>query len=260
MTGGDWRVRPRQGSDLFPDWEFQELRRTRRHPRPTQPDYLHTRYLVRDLRAALDRISGPVKDVLDVFCGTRPYEDLLPANARIIGLDVENNPYGVADVVTNEFLPFPDESFDVVLSTEAFHYVPDPARGVGEIFRVLRPGGTVIVAVPLVWEYDRTILEHRFTGPELEALFESWEDVVLVENGGMAVAWATLTGWMVNLAELRTRRRLGGRRLLHPAFVLVYLAVNAIGAVLDRMERHFDRHPYTLPMNLLVSARRPRDG
>ncbi len=62
---------------------------------------------------------------------------------------------------------------------------------------MLRSGGTVIIAVPFVWEYDRTILEHRFTGPELATLLEGWEDVRVVENGGRAVAWATLTGSML---------------------------------------------------------------
>lgn len=241
--------------------DFEDLKRTRRHPRPTQSDYLHIRYLVRDLERAIGKADGrPVRDVLDVFCGTRPYEDLLPPGARCVGLDYPDNPYGVADVVTNEFLPFPDESFDLVLCLEAFHYVTDPHHGVAELRRVLRPGGTVIVAVPLVWEYDRTIVEHRYTGPALSALFEGWQQVEVVENGGMAVSWATLTGWMANIFQLRLRRRYGLRDALNPAFGLVYLAINGVGALLDRAERGFDRHPYTLPMNLLLTARRPSDG
>jgi SAM-dependent methyltransferase len=253
-------IGPNRTPDPLSEREFRELRRTRRHPRPTQSDYLHIRYLVRDLAASLERVPGPVRDALDIFCGTRPYDDLLPAGARCVGLDVEGNEYGVADVVTDEFLPFPDESFDLVLCTEAFHYVADPVQGVSEIRRVLRPGGSGVISVPLVWQYDRTILEHRYTGPELAALFEGWDDVVVIENGGLAVSWATLTGWMVNIAELHVSRRLRGRRLLHPAFVAAYMAINGVGAFLDRLERRFDRHPYTLPMNLLLTARRPADG
>jgi SAM-dependent methyltransferase len=260
QSGSSGSARLAAGGELLPDWELRELRRTRRHPRPTQPDYLHIRYLVRDLAVALERIEGPVDDVLDIFCGTRPYEDLLPRGARCVALDVEGNPYGVADVVTNDFLPFPDRSFDLVLCTEAFHYVPDPVRGVSEIRRVLRPGGSTIISVPLVWEYDRRILEHRFTGPELRALFEDWDRVELVENGGLAVSWATLTGWMVHIAELHLRRKFGMRRLFRFAFVPAYLAISGAGVLLDRIERHFDRHPYSLPMNLLVRARRPADG
>jgi SAM-dependent methyltransferase len=235
---------------------IREIRRTRRHPRPTQFDYLHLRRLLNDLAAALARVRGPVNDVLDVFCGTRPYEDLLPPGARCVGLDV-TDAYGAADVVSDEFLPFEDESFDLVLCTEAFHYIADPHHGVSEIKRVLRPGGGVVITVPFVWPYDATILEHRYTGPELAALFDGWDDVEIVENGGRAVAWTTVTGLMVNSLEDRARRPARLARLFHAAFTGAYLAVNSAGAFLDRLERRYASGRYTLPMNLLLSARRP---
>jgi len=40
-----------------------------------------------------------------------------------------------------EELPFPDESFDTVVSTLVMCTVPDPTRALGEVRRVLRPGG-----------------------------------------------------------------------------------------------------------------------
>ena len=45
-----------------------------------------------------------------------------------------------------ENLPFPDESFDVVISNGVFNLVPDKARAVAEVFRVLKPGGRVMIA------------------------------------------------------------------------------------------------------------------
>ena len=90
----------------------------------TQFDYLHLRSVVADLHQALGRVPAPVSDVLDVWCGSRPYDDLFPSGARCLGLDVDPNPYGVADVVSNELLPFPDESFDLVTCIEAFQWVP----------------------------------------------------------------------------------------------------------------------------------------
>ena len=234
--------------------ELRKLRRSRRHPRPTQFDYLHLRYLVRDLASVLGRMDDGV-DALDIYCGSRPYEDLLPKRSRCIGLDV-NDHYGVADVVTDEFLPFPDQSFDLVLCTEAFQYVPDPAQGIAEIKRVLRPGGRAIITVSLVWQYDRTILERRYTGPELAALFEGWEDVEVVENGGYAVAWATLTGRILNMLQRATGRS-ALRRLLSPAFSFMYLLINGLAIWLGRLERRHFRGKYTLPMNLRVTACRP---
>ena len=121
--------------------------------------------------------------------------------------------------------------------------------------RVLRPGGTVLIAVPYVWEYDRTILEHRWTGPELEAVFAGWEHARVVENGGRGVTWATLTGRVIQLRQ----KSLPGwlRALTRPVFAGVYAAVNGIGALIERGERRRAADPIRLPMNLMLIARRP---
>jgi SAM-dependent methyltransferase len=193
--------------------------------------------------------------VLDVFCGTRPYDELLRAGSEVVGLDIDDR-HGVADVVTDAFLPFPDESFDLVLCAEAFHYVGDPAAGVAELRRVLRHGGTAVVSVPLVWEYDPTILEHRFTGPELEHLFRAWDEVRVVVNGERAVVWATVTGRMLNLVEERLARG-PATPVVRATFALAYLAVNLVASVAERVEGRLARGNTMLPMNLLLTARRP---
>jgi ubiquinone/menaquinone biosynthesis C-methylase UbiE len=47
-----------------------------------------------------------------------------------------------------EDLPFPDQTFDVVLSTLMMHHLPTPLKrkGLAEIARVLKPGGRLIIA------------------------------------------------------------------------------------------------------------------
>jgi ubiquinone/menaquinone biosynthesis C-methylase UbiE len=64
----------------------------------------------------------------------------LSANAERLGLDVSTMP---ADA---EALPFPDESFDLVLGHAILHHIPDLPRAWREFERVLRPGGTVLFA------------------------------------------------------------------------------------------------------------------
>lgn len=239
--------------------ELARIRRTRRHPRPTQFDYLHLRHLVCDLETALAGVNGPVREVLDLYCGSRPYDDLFPAGAHCVGLDVVGNPYGVADVVTDDFIPFPDESFDLVTCIEAFHYVEDPRQGVREIGRVLRPGGTAIVTIPFVWEYNREILEHRYTGPELADLFAGWDAVDVVENGGQAVVWATVTGMMMERLRWAIPDAFGLGRVARRVFPVAYILVNGCASVFDALEHRHSSGPHTLPMNLLVRARRPTE-
>ena len=47
---------------------------------------------------------------------------------------------------SSEDLPFPDESFDVVLSNGVFNLIPDKARALAEVFRVLKPRGRLMMA------------------------------------------------------------------------------------------------------------------
>jgi SAM-dependent methyltransferase len=233
-------------------------RDTRRHPRRWQFDYLHLRRLLDDLRPALARLAHPGGVVLDVFCGSRPYDDLFSTGVRVVGLDIDDK-FGVADIVTSEFLPCADASYDGVACIEAFHYVTDPARGIDEIRRVVKPGGRVLVSVPLVWEYDRHIVEHRYTSGSLSQLFDGWDDVVVVENGGRAVAWTLLTGTLLRAAEADAGRRLP-RAAVRAVFALAYLGLNCVGAALDAVERR-NRHPrHVLAPNILLTARRPSDG
>ncbi len=242
----------------LPDEQLAVMRASRRHPQPTQADFLILRRLVQHLAVALGRFDGPL-DVLDVFCGTRPYEDLLPPGSRVTGFDVDHH-YGGADVTSQEFLPFGDASFDLVLFTEGFFYMPDPQAAAAELQRVLRPGGSLVITLPLIWEYNRDQLEHRFTGPQLAAVFGNWAGVEVEEVGGFAVSWATIGGRILRAMEERLAFRGGGWRLVKHLFKPLYVGLNALAMAADRFERRAWRPaPYQLPDHLLLTARRPGD-
>jgi SAM-dependent methyltransferase len=110
---------------------------------------------------------GPINegdDVLDVGCGagvdtlfsammTGPTGkvvgiDLTPAMLKrakknLSKTDLKNVVFKEGSV---ENLPFADEDFDVVTSNGALNLVPDKARAFGEIYRVLKPDGRLMVA------------------------------------------------------------------------------------------------------------------
>ena len=238
----------------LPKADLDRIRRQRVHPGRTQPDYLILRFLVNHVERALSEIRHPVDDVLDVWCGTQPYRELLPPHVRYVGLDIDDR-YGEQDVVSSEFLPFPDDSFDLVLFTEAFHFHADGRAAAQELKRVLRPGGTLVMTIPLVWEYDRRIAERRYTGPHLAELFDDWHEVRVRENGGYSVAWATLTGRILRgIDELLPQRARGPMK---PLFTAATLVINFVATLLVKGEARWHRGPFVLPMGLLLTARRP---
>lgn len=52
----------------------------------------------------------------------------------------------VGDVRT---LPYPNDTFDVVIAIEVLEHIPDPEAGLSEAMRVLKPGGYAITALPV---------------------------------------------------------------------------------------------------------------
>jgi ubiquinone/menaquinone biosynthesis C-methylase UbiE len=53
-------------------------------------------------------------------------------------------------------LPFPDAVFDGVVLTEVLEHCVNPPAAVGEVFRVLKPGGLLLVTSPFLWPDHRT--------------------------------------------------------------------------------------------------------
>jgi SAM-dependent methyltransferase len=64
-----------------------------------------------------------------------------------------------------ERLPFPDEAFDIVVSSGVLHHTPDVSRAIQEAHRVTRRGGTGLITL-----YRLGILHHRLVFPIVRAV------------------------------------------------------------------------------------------
>jgi ubiquinone/menaquinone biosynthesis C-methylase UbiE len=66
--------------------------------------------------------------------------------------------------IQEQDIPWPDASFDVVVSDSAIEHLFDPARPFGELARVLKPGGTFILCLPNIahWRHRWLLLWGKF--------------------------------------------------------------------------------------------------
>ena len=103
--------------------------------------------------AAEARIHG---DILENGCGVGMYvEHLAPFGGKIFGLEYDfertreagsNSPRILNGAGEN--LPFPDNSFDLILSHEVIEHVQDDKKAICEMIRTLRPGGRLTLFCP----------------------------------------------------------------------------------------------------------------
>ena len=141
----------------------------------------------------------PGATVLDVGCGTGasaiPAAEQVGPMGKVIAVDlagrlleiarrkaasrgVENIEFRLGDM---ESLGYPDQHFDAVICVFAIFFVPDVAKQIRELWRMVRPNGRLAITTwgPRVWEPGSTgwrsaVKELR---PDLHAAFNPWDRI-----------------------------------------------------------------------------------
>jgi SAM-dependent methyltransferase len=125
-------------------------------------------------------------------------------------------------------LPFPDASFDLVVSFDVFEHIRDSDAHLREVLRVLRPGGRYLVQTPSKWP---------------NTLFET-------------IRWRSATRWRDDHCALHTPEQLG-RRLETHGFAVRFFDVPVVNAFFrEKVRRHLG-WPGTLALTLANPDRLP---
>lgn len=186
--------------------------------------------LVNDkVRANLPELAGTV---VDLGCGTRPYEaDILAHAARYLGVDWSKTLHGLrADIAADVSRPLPlrDGAADAVTAFEVLEHLAEPGVMLGEAHRILRPGGVLMLSVPFQWWVHEEPWDfYRFTRFGLAHLLKKagFAEVRIEATSGF---WAM---WVLKL-NYQTARLIRGPRPLRALVRLLLIPFWWLGQVL----------------------------
>ncbi|MBF0469503.1 MAG: methyltransferase domain-containing protein [Desulfamplus sp.] len=159
-------------------------------------------YVDSTTRNTIERMDmKPTDKVLDVGCGTGSLLYRLASScpeAQLSGFDLVPEMLDVArrrlrDNVTlcaglAEHIPFANNHFDIVISCNMFHYIRNPGLALKEMYRVLRPGGQIVITD---WCHDYITcqlceLYLRISNPAHFKIYRTKECKQMLEQAGYA--------------------------------------------------------------------------
>lgn len=142
---------------------------------------LRERFYAPSFRGMYDRFSDVIHEyvragdvMLDAGCGSgRVFQYHFDAHQRpqlIVGVDVTDEPLGNRNIdaaarADLARLPFNDATFDIVISSHVAEHLTQPELVFGELSRVLKPGGRLLILTPNRWHYvtvSSALLPHSF--------------------------------------------------------------------------------------------------
>jgi SAM-dependent methyltransferase len=173
----------------------QELNRRaadRLYPRLTDANYLILRKRRQIFERWLAKLTGTGLAVLDVGGRIQPYRPLVESGlACYVAVDLRST--ALVDVVGRvEQLPLADARFDLVFCTQVLEYIANPGLALAEIYRVLKPGGTLLLSVPTMFPRDSEQEYWRFEPAALRMLLAAFSRVEIEPEGSSVTGFVRL--------------------------------------------------------------------
>ncbi len=159
-------------------------------PYDFNPSLKHPFYFIRKglfikIKEHAPALSGKL---MDFGCGAKPYKSLFTNVSEYVGVDYQGEGHSHASEQIDFFydgvtLPFGNDTFDAVFSSEVFEHIFNLEEILPEINRVMKPGGKILITCPFVWnEHEVPIDYARYTRFALQYLLKKNNFNVLVTD------------------------------------------------------------------------------
>lgn len=151
----------------------------RLNPSILHPRYVHLTHLknatVREITSLTSTNKGQL--LVDFGCGDMPYRTVIePLVGKYLGVDLEMNPKAEHHIGFDSKTTLPDNYADLILSNQVLEHVDSPSGYLQEAYRILKPGGTMILTTHGYWFYHPTPNDYwRWTSAGLRKTVEAEE-------------------------------------------------------------------------------------
>ncbi len=235
----------------------------------TEDNYWWYRGLRALLQHALARYAPRGAMILDAGCGTGANLKLMQSYGCAIGVDISEEaiafchargvPRERAFLASLTELPFPDALFDLAVSFDVICNIPEDVTALGEMARVLKPGGRLVLQLPAyqwLWSAHDVAVGHqrRYSARDLRTK---------IARVGLTVERVTHTnallfpaGVVERLARRRALRQ--GQSVQSDLTTPLPRWVNtSFGALTETEMRAAARVDFPVGLSVLVVAKRP---
>ncbi|MDD3014473.1 MAG: class I SAM-dependent methyltransferase [Candidatus Gastranaerophilales bacterium] len=183
------------------------------------------------------------KVLYDLGCGEMPYKDFfLQFCNEYVGIDWSGTLHKLkADIVAdlNKPLPIEPEVADTVISLSVLEHLYEPQMMINEAWRILKPGGNIILQVPWQWSVHEAPHDYfRYTPYGLECLFKKagFKNILVEPTAGF------FTMWFLKFNYFSTRIIKGPKpfRYIIKAFLIpTWFMLQCVAPILDKLDRNW---------------------
>jgi len=141
-----------------------------------------TRKITRPRLEAFLRHYASADLTLDIGSGNSPYSNIFPNRKTV---EVSPRPGHEPDYVADahDLSVIQNESFDVVLCTEVLEHLHTPQKAIDEMYRVLKPGGKLILTTRFIFPLHETPVDYfRYTKYGLCHLLKKFDKTLIEEE------------------------------------------------------------------------------